>query len=200
MSYDAPNNNSRQKRKLDTKLNSEELQQLVTQSASGDQAAFEHLYRETSPYLNALVIRIVGTASLAEEILQEAFIQVWQNLNKFDPGRGSPMGWLTNIVRSRALDRVRHEKSQRVRVDGLKLEPLIASLESASEDTRFSSEFKKLQDCLKPISVEQRRSIILAYCYGLSHSELAESLKAPIGTVKSWVRRAVSSIRNCMNA
>jgi RNA polymerase sigma-70 factor (ECF subfamily) len=185
---------------LETQLDNTELTALVQRSADGDQSAFEQLYRETSPYLNALVLRIVRTSSLAEEVLQEAFIQVWQNASKFDPLRGSSLAWLTNIVRSRALDRVRHEKSQRTRVDKVSLEPMLASLEESDQSSRFSREFKKLQDCLKPISAEQRRCIILAYCYGLSHSELAESLKAPIGTVKSWVRRALNSVRDCMKS
>ena len=181
-------------------LDTSELEELLTSSASGDQHAFARLYKITAPYLNALVLRVVGQPAVAQEVLQEAYIQIWQQISRFDPARGAPMAWLTNIVRSRALDRVRHEKSLNTRVEKVSAEPMLSVVEDASQHSRFSSEFEKLARCLQPISVEQRRSIVLAFCYGLSHSELSDTINAPIGTVKSWIRRGLTSVRRCMES
>ena len=181
-------------------LDTIELSELLASSASGDQNAFAKLYKITSPYLNALVVRVVTEPAVAQEVLQEAYIQIWQQVNRFDPARGAPMAWLTNIVRSRALDRVRHEKSQHSRVEKVSVEPMLSVIEDDSQHARFSSEFKKLAHCLQPISTEQRRSIVLAFCYGLSHSEISDKVNAPIGTVKSWVRRGLNNVRKCMKS
>ena len=181
-------------------LDSVELLNLLNGSKSGNQKDFAKLYNLTSPYLYALVKRIVGQAAMAEDVLQESYIQIWQQISRFNPTKGTPLAWMTTIVRSRALDRIRHEKSQHTRVEKITAEPMMGLVEDASQHQRFSKEFEKLAHCLQPISAEQRRAIILAFCYGLTHSELSAAIKAPIGTVKSWVRRGLTSVRRCMKS
>lgn len=181
-------------------LDSAELNSLLSSSADGNQQSFETLYRATSPYLNALVMRVVGQKNVAQEVLQEAYVQIWQQAARFDASRGTPMAWLTNIARSRALDRIRHEKSQSQRIENVSAEPMISAVEDSSQHMRFSSELKRLAHCLQPLSQQQRKSIILAFCYGLSHSELSERIEVPIGTVKSWIRRGMSSVKRCLQS
>ena len=181
-------------------LDSVDLTDLLSRSALGDQQAFAELYKKTSPLLNALVMRIVGHTEVAQEVLQEGFIQVWQQASRFDQAKVAPMAWRTKIGRCRALDRIRHEKSQSSRIENASAEPMMSLVSDSSQHTRFSAEFEKLARCLQPISLEQRKSIILAYCYGVPHSELATQISAPIGTVKSWIRRGLQSLRKCMES
>ena len=180
-------------------LDPAELQILLIGSARGQHSAFASLYENTSPYLYSLALRLLNSESLADEVLQEAYVQIWYGAKDYHSDKGSPIAWMASIVRYRALDLIRREKSQRARTEAAANEPTLDDvIPDPSDKVKYSVELQKLINCLQPIQPEQRTSILLAFYHGLTHTEVAEQVKAPIGTVKSWIRRGLSRIRECM--
>jgi RNA polymerase sigma-70 factor (ECF subfamily) len=181
-----------------TTLDANQLQTLLEESARGKHAAFNSLYDKTSSYLYSLALRILNDSALADEVLQEAYVQIWYGAKDYHADKGSPIAWMGSIVRYRSLDLIRREKSQRSRTEAAANEPALDFVPDPAESTKYSTELQRLIHCLQPIQPEQRTSILLAFYYGLTNVEVAEKVKAPIGTVKSWIRRGLSKIRECM--
>jgi RNA polymerase sigma-70 factor (ECF subfamily) len=175
------------------------LQQYLLDSSRGNHKAFQSLYENTSPYLYSLALRLLKDESLASEVLQEAFVQIWYGAKDYQADKGSPMAWMATIVRYRALDLIRREKSQKTRMEAAGKEPVYDDAPEPSETVENSKEMQKLIRCLQPIQAEQRKSILLAFYNGYSHAEIAKIVNAPIGTVKSWIRRGLSRVRECMH-
>ncbi len=165
--------------------------------AAGNGAALERLYRSASPQLYGLALRIVVRRDLAEEVLQEAFISAWRHARSFDPQRGSPLAWLASIVRNQAIDLLRR-RGREVAVDPDSLpereDPAAGPLDLAA----LGEESRALRRCLDELEESPRRSVLLAYFEGLTFEEVAERMRAPIGTVKSWVRRSLMRLRSCL--
>ena len=169
---------------------------LLSATADGNKEAFEVLYRETGGRLLAIAMRMVGRRDLAEDILQEAFVAIWRRAGQFDQDRGQPFTWMAAIVRYRAIDRLRADR--RVR-DETELPEEVALPESLITDPRPAvPEAIAVRDCLGRLSADQRRAILFAYYYGLTHEELANRVDAPLGTVKSWVRRGLAQLKVCL--
>lgn len=177
----------------------EELHTLITRSGWGDQSAFEALYQLTAPTLLSLGRRILGDAGLAEEAVQEAFVQAWYGTRDYNPARGEPTAWLAGIVRHRALDILRREGRQYKRDQAAAEAPEVV-MPGASGAGIPSEETQALLNCMEGLTQQQRQSLLLTYFHGYSHAELAERLTAPLGTVKSWVRRAMISVRACLES
>lgn len=186
---------------------SRELAQLMSRSALGDRAAFARLYDLTSPHLFAVVLRIQRDRALAEDLLQEVYVNVWRSMGSFDAAQSQPMTWLTSIARNRAIDSLRRAQTQPVvqRVhrddddDGVDLDQQVADeapgpLELLSQ----AGDARRLDTCMKGLTAPQRQSVALAFFDGLSHAEVATHLHQPLGTVKSWVRRALLSLKDCL--
>jgi RNA polymerase sigma-70 factor (ECF subfamily) len=165
------------------------LADLLQAVAKGDRAAFEQLYRATSRRLFSFARMIVRRRDLAEDVLQEAFLRVWARAGTFDPARGSVMPWLTAIVRYIALNRLRAAGSD-VPIDDHLDAPLPVPVRRADP--------VDLARCLDGLTAEQRRAVLLVHYYGYTHEELAQALGAPLGTVKSWVRRGGERLRACL--
>ena len=162
------------------------LADALQRTAAGDRAAFRQVYDLTSPRLFNLVLRILRDRALAEDALQEAYLKIWRNAFRFDPDIASPWAWLTVLVR-----RVAFDKRPRVIAE--------ASLENLVAPTcDFDQIHPRTAECLKSLPKAQSAALILSYVYGYSHSEVAEIMGAPIGTVKSWVRRAVVNFREAL--
>jgi RNA polymerase sigma-70 factor (ECF subfamily) len=174
------------------------LKKHIVNIGKGDHDAFQSLYETTSPYLYSLALRILKQESLANEVVQEAFVQIWYGAKDYYAEKGSPTAWMASIVRYRALDLIRREKSQQSRVEAAANELPEYDVPDPSEAVKYSTEMQKLIRCLQPIQPEQRTSILLAFYHGLTHTEIAEQMKTPIGTVKSWIRRGLSRVRECM--
>lgn len=173
--------------------------ELLQRCAKGDAHAFEQLYRITSPRLYQLCLQILKQDALAEEILQEAYIKIWNNAGRFDPQRASAWTWLTRIVRNRALDLLRSLKARPEQVEALYEGAEFASPDATPEqDAQMSAATRAVLDCLKGLKEEQKRSILMAYYYGHTHEELAHHFDAPLGTVKAWVRRGLQRLRQCL--
>ena len=176
------------------------LEQLLARCALKDRAAFTELYRLASPRLLACLLAILRRRDLAEDALQECFVRIWRRADQFDAYRGRALGWLVSIARYHAIDLVRSGRTvvalsdqMAERID----DPAAAMRVETAESTLTDA---ALQRCLGQLTDEQRRSVILAYSHGLSHDEIARRLASPLGTVKSWVRRGLQSLRRCMQS
>jgi RNA polymerase sigma-70 factor, ECF subfamily len=189
-------------------LDDTHIKQLILRTASRDVKAFSALYEATAPILLGIALRITRRRETAEEVLHDAFVKVWNQAKSFDPLALQPVAWMSAIVRNRALDLVTSAEATRVdsidrdNEDGDALERLIDwSDQSDSGDTLDAKRANLyLKDCLDELKPGERQAIALAYHHGMSHSELAEHMQKPIGTVKSWVRRGLDALRTCMES
>jgi RNA polymerase sigma-70 factor (ECF subfamily) len=187
---------------------SHELAQLMSRAALGDRAAFARLYDLTSPHLFAVVLRIQRDRALAEDLLQEVYVNLWRSAGSFDAAQSQPMTWLTSIARNKAIDSLRRAQSQ----------PVLQSVHRDDDDDERpdldqqlvdegpgpvdllsqAGDARRLDTCMKGLTAPQRQSVALAFFDGLSHAEVADHLHQPLGTVKSWVRRALLSLKECL--
>lgn len=174
---------------------SHQHEQWIYAAALGDQQAFAALYESTSARLMALAFSILNNRGLAEEALQEGFVQAWYRARDYRPERGRPGTWLAAIVRSRALDIYRREKSKPTHA-GVTEE--LGEVPDPQAVAHPDSELQALMDCMEPLPEAQRNSILMTYYYGHSHGEIAQRLTQPLGTIKSWIRRGVQLIRECL--
>lgn len=177
----------------------ESLQAVLRKVAAQDRAAFRSLYDQTSGKILAVVLAIVRDRDLAEDVLQETYLQVWSNAARYDSTRGQPMAWLITMARSRAIDRLRADR-RGVGAGGNGPVPELLPDENPSAEDRavVSEQSRRLADCMTELSDDQRQCIRLAYWHGYTHSELAEYLSAPLGSVKSWIRRGLSQLDKCL--
>jgi RNA polymerase sigma-70 factor (ECF subfamily) len=179
----------------------EQLSDLLARCALRDQRAFATLYQFSSAKLFAVAVRITRRRDWAEEVLQEAFINIWNHAGGYNPTKSAPMTWMTAIVRNRALDWLRRPRE--VEIDE-EHEELMASIPDESpgpeELLRMSVQAGELAECMKALTEEQQRSITLAFFYGLSHGELAAQMRKPLGTVKTWIRRGLDRLKSCLDA
>ena len=166
--------------------------------ARGDRSALKQLYDEEAGRLIGIAQRIVRRRELAEEVVQDAFIQIWGKADSFDPGLGSARGWIYAVVRHRALNMIRDGAREDL-VGGDTLDA-VADSSSTAEDAfeRLSSD-SRLRRCLEWLEEEKRKSLLLSYVAGYSHGEIAALLRVPVGTAKSWVRRGLLALRTCMS-
>ncbi|PZO74554.1 MAG: RNA polymerase subunit sigma [Mesorhizobium amorphae] len=169
----------------------------IRQCAEGSREALRRLYDREAPAMLGVATRILRRRELAEEAVQDAFVQVWRRADTFDPARGAGRAWLFSIVRNRALNILR---------DGAREIPTDADLLHDQADERpdpeaavlLLDETSRLRVCLDELEPNRRRGIVLAYTYGLSHGEVAATLGVPLGTAKSWLRRAFLQVQECM--
>ena len=181
------------------------LADLLHACAQGRQAAFQALYREVSPQLFAVLVRILKRRDLAEEALQDALLSVWRNAGSYSADKGAPMTWLVSICRYRALDMLRREKrevsldTEREDIDEDGQE--VSAGEMVTDAVSLSkAEERKLEDCMGKLNGGQQQSIRLAYVDGCTHEEIATRVGSPVGTIKSWVRRGLESLKRCLEA
>ncbi len=178
-------------------LNPEKLSELVVSIGTGDRVAFQSLYAQTSAKLLGVVIRIVRSRQIAEDVLQDVYVKVWTNARTFDPRAGSAIGWLVSIARNRAIDVVRANSTPLGNPYGdAVLETLPDGVDrEAQHNDRFV-----LERCLGALDARTREVILLAYRDGYSREELAERLHAPVNTIKTWLNRGLTSLKVCMEA
>ncbi len=178
------------------------LADLLGRTALADQGAFADLYKRTSPHLYAVALRILREPAAAEEVLQEAFVSVWHHAASYAAVKSQPQTWLTSIVRNRCLDRLRRRDLDTVsltRNDEEETEiDLLAEGPTAVELLIAGAEAHAVRACVETLEGGQRQAIALAFFEGLTHSELAHHLGEPLGTVKSWVRRGLERLKECL--
>ncbi|WP_373656169.1 sigma-70 family RNA polymerase sigma factor [Thiohalorhabdus methylotrophus] len=171
---------------------------LLHACADGDRSALARLYRTAGPKLYGLALRILREESRAQECLQEAFIRIWEHAGSYREARGAPMTWMGIIVRRRALDMLRGPGRERLLADPEDLENLLDDPDRHGGAEGYAKGREDLAKCLEELGEEQRKALHLAFFEGLTHPELAERLQQPLGTVKTWIRRALLQLRNCL--
>ena len=175
----------------------DDLADLLIRVAARDAAAFAALYKQTNAKLYGVVARILTRGDVAADVLQEAYVRIWEKAGDFDPVKGSPLAWMATIARNRALDEVR-------RVRPVSLEDQPEGFEPAAEEidplaTRERSEgLAALVDCLKALDEEKRAVVLLAYYRGLSREALAKRFGRPVPTIKTWLHRSLAQLRDCL--
>lgn len=172
------------------------LAELLSKTANGDKTAFRALYGEAGPKLFAICLRMMKSRDEAEDVLQEAFVKIWERSHQYDAGKGQPLAWLATIARNCALDRLRKPGRAAVPFDEAVVEEIDAHVQAIDQ----AGEGRDLQRCLGELREDYRRVIVLAYVNGLTHEELASQLDKPMGTIKSWVRRGLEQLKGCMDA
>jgi RNA polymerase sigma factor (sigma-70 family) len=178
------------------------LIQLIEGVAAKDANALRELYDATSAKLYAVAMRVVGNTEHAEDVLQEAYLNIWRIAGDYRASLSPPMAWMGVVVRSRALDFLRNRKVERSLAGPEMDEQLTNTLDSDAPtpmDTSMASEQAwALHECLRKIEAKPREVLTMAYFRDLSHGELAEQLRLPLGTVKTWIRRSLDQLRSCM--
>lgn len=180
-----------------------DLEQLLARIALGDQRAFEQLYRATSAHLLGVAFGVMMQRERAEEVLQEAYLNVWHAAGSFVAERATPMTWLINIVRNKAIDRQRTGVALRAAKQPLDDHALQLPDDEARQPQQLvDAAFVRshIDACMQDLAPGQRQALALAFFRGLVHAEIAQAMGAPLGTVKAWVRRGSERLRECLQA
>lgn len=198
-------------------LDPTEIKRLILRAAArddGSAAAFGQLYEACAPLLLGVASRIVGRREVAEEILHDSFVKIWNGLGSFDPLAAQPVAWMAAITRNCAIDAQARADVSRVTPlsqlagggadDGESTDDLLDRLydwstEENTEDAIDAGRARAwLRNCLDELAAAERQAVVLSYHHGMSNSDLAAHLKKPLGTVKTWMRRALGHLRDCV--
>jgi len=178
--------------------NRSQLVAALARVAGGDRAALQIVYQDTSAKLFGVCLRILNDRSEAEDVLQEVYLTVWRKAASFDPARASPITWLVAIARNRSIDRLR------AAAGGRRMDPIDAAEEvqdpapAAVELVEAAQQSSRLGLCLEQLESRQLIAIRAAFLDGNTYEELAERMKVPLGTMKSWIRRGLLKLRDCL--
>jgi len=176
----------------------ERLAELLARCALGDRGAFAELYSATRAKLFAVSLRIVRERPLAEEVLQDSFVSIWNHAPDYAAAKSAPATWMTAIVRNRSLDVLRRGAHERDDPGEALAAGLVDESASPAREAEAAAERHTIRACLEELEADQRQSIALAFYHGLTHSELAAHLRRPLGTVKTHIRRGLARLRDCL--
>lgn len=167
--------------------------------ADGDKNAFSALYAATSAKLYGIILRILSRRDLADEVMQEVYVKVWERAGEFDPTRSSPITWMATIARNRALDEAR--KSRPVSLEDMPQGFDIVSDQPLAIETMVASEDgRRLFDCLQGLEEERRELVGLAYLNGMTREALGQKFSKPVPTIKTWLHRSLAQLRDCLGS
>ena len=176
-----------------------DLAELLLRIAAGDRAAFATLYRQTQAKLYGVIARILVRSDIAGEVLQEAYVRIWQKASDFDPAKGSPIAWMATIARNRALDEVRRAKPLALEDMPDSFEPAAEEIDPLSSRDR-SEQLAALMRCLSLLDAEKRQIVLLAYYRGASREALAKRFERPVPTIKTWLHRSLAQLKDCLSS
>lgn len=188
---------------MPTDASGQDLPALLARVALRDRAAFERLYGATCAHLLSVAFRILNNRDRAEEALQEAFMNVWHSANSYNPVVATPMTWLINIVRNKAIDLLRAGRTERAATVELDDDALAVAGDDLQQPQQLLADSlakARIDVCMGALSASQRQALALAYYRGMVHTEIATALNAPLGTAKAWVRRGLDKLKECLEA
>jgi RNA polymerase sigma-70 factor, ECF subfamily len=171
-----------------------ELAQLLQRCAAHDSAAFRTLYDKTSPILFARLLRMLRRRAVAEEALQDVYVRIWQRAAQYELGRGRALAWMVTIARYFAIDLMRRERLTLVSDDSLAEIPDDSAAESGGIEKP-----NNFDDCIGQLNDNTRKCLTLAFVEGRSHDEIARLTTNPLGSVKSWIRRGLIALKECLS-
>jgi RNA polymerase sigma-70 factor, ECF subfamily len=179
--------------------NSNSLEALLAQVAIGNRAAFDTLYRNTASRLFGICLRVLTQRAEAEDALQDVYTAVWRKAAQFDPAKASATSWLAMIARNKAIDRLRALPSRQSR-SSLELAENVADPgASPPQQVQTATDRAQLDHCLERLEPRRRSLIRAAFFDGLTYEELAAKIEAPLGSIKSWIRRGLMQLRECLD-
>jgi RNA polymerase sigma-70 factor (ECF subfamily) len=170
--------------------------------ARGDETALRAIYDRDARHLLGVALRIVRRRQVAEDVLHDAFLAIWTRARSFDPARGAGRGWVFSVVRHQALDVVRaagrEVQADEATLDTLGAEQLAAIGPGPVDAFERRQDMGRLHDCLVGLDESKRTSILYAYVDGCSHAEIAARMQSPLGTIKAWIKRGLTALKECM--
>ena len=183
-------------------LDPQQLRTWLQAAGKRDAAAFKSLYEASSSKLFGFALRILHKRELAEEVLQESYVAIWNNAASYQSHLAAPMTWMATIVRNKAFDHLRRSDAaveiDAEQFDGEVMNALHDPQATPIEALQMSADAKALAWCMSALEGAHRQVVALAFYHDLSHSEVAEQMKLPIGTVKTWIRRSLEKLRTCL--
>ncbi|WP_436397568.1 sigma-70 family RNA polymerase sigma factor [Roseobacter sp. S98] len=180
-------------------MNRKKIEKLIARTALRDKTAFEALYDATSAKLFAVCLRILSDKAAAEDAMQDAYVKIWNNAGRYKANGLSPMTWLITIARNTAIDRVRARRAGHMDLDVVET-VLAAPGPSPEQSAVAASEAKKLVKCLDGLEEKRGEAVRGAYIDGQSYADLAERFGVPLNTMRTWLRRGLIALRECMSA
>ena len=175
-----------------------DLADLLKACGRGDQSSFARLYDATAGRVVGLAVRVVRDPAQAEEVAQEAFLEIWKTSGRFDPAKGSPLGWMLTIVHRKAVDRVRSAEASTRRDTTYHQRNQAVEHDSTAEAATASMEARRIRQALSGLTPVQREALELAYFGGYTHTEVATMLELPVGTAKTRIRDGLIRLRDTM--
>jgi RNA polymerase sigma-70 factor, ECF subfamily len=175
-----------------------ELVGLLRACGRGDEPAFARLYDATASRVFGLALRVVRDRAQAEEVTQEAFLEIWRTAGRYDPDRGSPLGWLLTITHRKAVDRVRAAESASRRETTYQQQNQPVEHDSTAEAAQASLEARRVRGALAHLTEVQREAVSLAFLGGYTHTEVATMLDLPVGTAKTRIRDGLIRLRDAL--
>lgn len=176
-----------------------DLASLMASVAGRDRAAFAALYRQTHAKLYGVIARILSRRDVAGEILQEAYVRIWERAADFDPTKGSPIAWMATIARNRALDEARRARPVAIEDMPEGFDPPAEEVDPLAARERGEG-LAALLRCLEALEPEKRQIVLLAYYRGASREALAKRFNRPVPTIKTWLRRSLSDLKDCLSS
>lgn len=197
--------------KPDPDADTRSLETLIAAAARGDHACFAEVYERTHLHLFGVAVRILGQGQAAEDVLQEAYVSIWKNAGGYrsevDGQTLQAMTWLIAIVRNKALDALRARTRRRESelpesgdIDEDDIQSTGHPAPSAMQLLEQASQALHIEGCMNALDGSHRQSLALAYYQGLSHTEVAAHMGAPLGSVKAWIRRGLEKLKGCLAA
>jgi len=172
---------------------------MIFRVAKADRSAFAGLYQATAPKLLGVVMRILNNRAWADEVIQDAYLKIWQKAGQFDAHKSSPITWLVSIARNSAIDELRKHPVGRTTNDH-ELDQMAGQQPTAQEQAEDQQTVNQLNHCIDQLEKERQDMVRLAYLNGWSRDDLASQFGQPINTVKTWLRRALQDIKGCLES
>lgn len=179
-------------------MSPEDISHLISRVALRDQQAFRQLYGATSAKLFGVCLRVLRNRTDAEDVLQEIYVKIWHNAGKYQVSGYSPITWLVAVARNQAIDRIRGRKPGQADLSAA--EDIADTGPTPEQFALLGGEAERLRHCLEKLSAGRAEAVKAAYMEGYSYQELAERLGQPINTVRTWLRRSLISLRECLSS